>query len=185
MNTTAGSPIALIGLMGAGKSEVARRIAGRLGLPMRDLDAEFERQAGRTIAQWFAERGEASFRERERELLERAVAEGPAVIACGGGAVLDEAARAALAARCRTVWLEVSPAEAARRLSGSAATRPLLTGGGASGEAGSREAQLERLLIARAPLYRAAARWRITTDALTPEQVTEAVLAALESGGPS
>jgi shikimate kinase len=99
--------------------------------------------------------------------------------------VLDEAARAALAARCRTVWLEVSPAEAARRLSGSAATRPLLTGGGASGEAGSREAQLERLLIARAPLYRAAARWRITTDALSPEQVTEAVLAALESGGPS
>jgi shikimate kinase len=172
MNASTSSPIALIGLMGAGKSEVARRLAVRLGGAAIDLDARIEAESGRSISEWFEQGGEPAFRVREREALERALDGAPAVIACGGGIVLDEAARALLATRCRAVWLEVSPAEAARRLAGAEAARPLLAGR-------DRRAQLERLQEARAALYLGTARWRVTTDGRSAEQVADAVLAAL------
>lgn len=178
MNTTAAPPIALIGLMGAGKTEVARRIAGALGLQVRDLDAELETEGGVSIATWFRERGEASFRERERELVERALAGGRAVIACGGGAVLDPRSRAALAEKSLVVWLEVSPREAARRLAGVAASRPLLSGG-------DLEPRLRELLDQRAAHYAALARWRVSTDGRTAGQVADEVLARLGGERPA
>ena len=173
MNAHAASPIALIGLMGAGKSEVARLLAARLGAPAIDLDARIEAESGRSIPEWFDVPGESAFRERERHALERALAAGAAVIACGGGIVLDPVARDLLAECCRTVWLEVSPAEAARRLEGGELSRPLLAG------QPNREAQLERLLNSRAALYRAASRFRVMTDGRSAEQVGELVWAAL------
>jgi shikimate kinase len=109
---------------------------------------------------------------REREMLGRAIEGAAAVIACGGGTVLDEGARASLQRRCRTVWLEVSPAEAARRLRGAESVRPLLAGG-------TPEERLARLLEERAPLYLVASCCRIATDGRTADEVAGAVLAAL------
>jgi len=172
MNAAAAPPIALIGLMGAGKSEVAAELALRLGAPALDLDRMIEAECGATVAQWFERHGEASFRRLEGEALARAIESGAAVIACGGGVVLAPGASELLARRCRTVWLEVSPVEAARRLAGREGTRPML--GGAEPRA-----RLAALLEEREALYRAAASRRVHTDGLSADRVAEAVLAAL------
>ena len=102
-------PIALVGLMGAGKSVVARALGERLGGAVADLDAMVEAERGCSVAELFEREGEPAFRRLEGRILEQALAAGAGVIACGGGIVLDPAHRGALAARCRVVWLEVSP----------------------------------------------------------------------------
>src|SRR5690349_20696344 len=114
-----GRPIALIGLMGAGKSAVAALLGERLGATVADLDAMIEADAGCSVAELFAREGEPAFRRREAALLDRVVAAGIRVIACGGGVVVDPGPRARLKQRCRVVWLEVSPGEAARRVAGT------------------------------------------------------------------
>jgi shikimate kinase len=165
-------PIALIGLMGAGKSSVARVLGERLGTMVADLDAMLEAEEGRSIAELFEDPGEAYFRRREGELLDQALGAGARVLACGGGIVLDAARRAELGERCHVVWLEVSAGEAARRVAKDAVTRPLLRGGVPG-------VILERLLAARAPLYAATATLRVATDGRAPEAVAEAVLEAV------
>lgn len=166
-------PLALVGLMGAGKSAVARVLGERLGVTVADLDALLEAEEGRPIAELFEREGEAYFRRREGELFEKALVAGARVLACGGGLVLDPARRVTLCARCRVAWLEVTPAEAARRV-GVDGGRPLLAGGPAA-------KRLAALLAERAPLYAEVATVRVTTDGRTPQEVAEAVLAALES----
>src|SRR6266487_3553109 len=109
-------PIALIGLMGAGKSAVARMLGERLGTSVADLDAMLEAEQGLSVAAMFARAGEPWFRRRESEVLDQALRIGAGVIACGGGIVLEPAHRDALRRRCRVVWLEVSPREAVRRV---------------------------------------------------------------------
>jgi len=163
-------PIALIGLMGAGKSAVARVLGERLAVSVADLDAMLEAETGRTIAAQFADDGEAGFRRREGLALRRALAAGVRVIACGGGVVLDPGNRALLNERCDVVWLEVGPEQAARRLAAILATRPLLAGA-------DPENRLRTVLDERAELYREVAARRITTDGLGVEQVADAVLA--------
>jgi len=158
--------------MGAGKSAGARILGERLAVAVADLDAMLEAAVGCTIAELFERDGEPAFRRREARLLEQALAAGARVVACGGGIVLSPAARAALRERCRTVWLEVSPAEAARRLHGTEAGRPLLSGGRALD-------RLEALERERAPFYAGVAAARVVTDGSTPEQVVDAVLRAL------
>jgi shikimate kinase len=108
--------IALVGPMGSGKTTVARLVAGRLGRPLADLDAMLVAEAGCSVGEFFVRLGEPEFRRAERRLLARALDEGAGVVACGGGTVLDAVNRAALKARCRTVWLEVEAEEALRRL---------------------------------------------------------------------
>lgn len=166
--------MALVGLMGAGKSAVGRALAARLRGACVDLDARIEAAAGCAIAELFAREGEAGFRARETAALESALDSGAAVIACGGGVVLAERNRALLAARCRVVWLEVDPVEAARRLvrerPGNA--RPLLDGG-------DPVERLSALLAERRTFYDQVARWRIRTDALPPEAVAEEILRSL------
>lgn len=166
-------PIALIGLMGAGKTAVARLLGECLGASMADLDAMVEAAEGCTVAEIFARSGEAHFRRREGELLGDVLRTGVHVIACGGGIVLDPAHRNALRAQCRVVWLEVSPEEAARRLSASGAPgagRPLLAGG-------TPRQRLAELLAERAPLYAEVAQLRVNTDGLSPADVVERILA--------
>ena len=91
-------PFVLVGLMGAGKSTVGRRLAARLGLPFVDTDAEVARAAGLAVAQMFDRLGEAAFRERERDAVARLAAGPPRVIAAGGGAFVDEVGRGLLLA---------------------------------------------------------------------------------------
>src|SRR5881409_531040 len=120
-------PLALVGLMGAGKSAVTRILGERLGVTVADLDAFIEAEEGCPIAELFEREGEGYFRRREGEVLRQVLEAGARVIACGGGVVLDPAHRAVLRDRCRVVWLEVSAAEAAHRV-GDADGRPLLAG---------------------------------------------------------
>lgn len=174
MDGTADRPLALVGLMGAGKSAVARVLGERLGVTVADLDALLEAEQGRPIAELFEHEGEAYFRRREGELFEKALAAGARVLACGGGLVLDPSRRETLRVRCRVVWLEVSPAEAGRRTAPEGG-RPLLAGVPAA-------ERLKALLEARAPLYTEVAGWRVATDGRTPEQVADAVLTALGDG---
>jgi shikimate kinase len=166
-------PIALVGIMGAGKSAVARILGERMGTLVADLDAMIEAEEGATVAELFERAGEPWFRRRESELLEKALAAGARVIACGGGIVLDPGRRELLRSRCHVVWLEVAAAEAARRVGAGAPGRPLLRGSAPA-------ARLEALLAARAPLYAEVASARVATDGLTPEQVAARVL---ESAG--
>ncbi len=177
MKTPEARPIALIGLMGAGKSAVARALGERLGVSVADLDGMIEAVEGCSVAELFERAGEAWFRRREGELLADALASGVRVVACGGGVVLDPARRRLLRERCRVVWLEVSPEEAARRVSAGAADpargRPLLAGGPAA-------ERLAELIAERAPLYAEAAHVRVATEGRTPEAVAQAVLLALE-----
>ncbi len=167
-------PLALVGLMGAGKTAVARVLGERLGAVVADLDAFLEAAEGHPVGRLFEREGEPWFRRREGEVLRQALDAGARVVACGGGVVLDPAHRALLRERCEVVWLEVTPGTAARRV-GSGAGRPLLTGG----------PPLERLaalLAERAPLYAEVAHRRVSTEGRTPEQVAEAILAG--SGAP-
>jgi shikimate kinase len=119
--------IVLVGLMGAGKSTVGRRLAKRLGLPFVDSDEEIERAAAREIGEIFGRFGEASFRDGERRVLRRLIAGGPKVIATGGGAFMDPETRALILERCTAVWLEADVETLATRVS-RRDNRPLLAG---------------------------------------------------------
>lgn len=119
--------IALVGLMGAGKSSVGRRLAIVLGLPFKDADAEIEAAAGRTVAEIFAERGETEFRAGERRVIARLLDDPPHVLATGGGAFVQPETRALINARAISIWLRADPAILARRVARKA-TRPLLIG---------------------------------------------------------
>jgi len=158
--------------MGAGKSAVARLLGERMGTLVADLDAMIEAEEGASVAELFEGAGEPYFRRRESELLTRALSAGARVIACGGGVVLDPARRELLRTRCHVVWLEVSPAEAARRVGEGAPGRPLLRGG-------APETRLAAVLAARAPLYAEVAAIRIATDGLSAAQVAAQVHEAL------
>jgi shikimate kinase len=119
--------IALVGLMGVGKSSVGRRLASALGLPFRDADAEVEAAAGRSISEIFAELGEPAFRDGERRVIARLL-EGPAhVLATGGGAFMNPETRALIKGKAISVWLKADLDVLARRV-GRKDSRPLLTG---------------------------------------------------------
>ena len=171
-------PIALVGLMGAGKSAVARALGERLGTSVADLDAMIEAVEGCSVAEVFERSGEDAFRRREDELLASVLQGGVGVIACGGGVVLGAERRHTLRERCLVVWLEVSPEEAARRIGGPGAegarARPLLAGG-------DPVQRLRELLAQRAPLYADVAQWRVATDGLDPQRVAGRVLDAMAS----
>src|SRR5918997_3015704 len=89
--------IVLVGLMGAGKSTVGRRLASRLDLPFKDADAEIEAAAGMSVADIFATHGEPYFRDGERRVIARLLQEGPSVLATGGGAFMNPETRAWIA----------------------------------------------------------------------------------------
>jgi shikimate kinase len=119
--------IALVGLMGVGKSSVGRRLANALGVPFRDADAEVEAAAGRSVADIFSELGEAAFREGERRVIARLLDQPPHVLATGGGAFMNPETRKLIKARAVSVWLKTDLEVLARRVSRKA-TRPLIAG---------------------------------------------------------
>jgi shikimate kinase len=99
-------PVVLIGMMGAGKTAVGRALAARLGTPMQDSDAEIVASAQLTIAEIFERYGEAFFREKETQVIERLLAGPPSILSTGGGAWMSERNRAMLTERAAVLWLE-------------------------------------------------------------------------------
>jgi shikimate kinase len=98
--------IVLVGMMGAGKSSVGRRLAARLGIPFVDADTEIESAAGMTIPEIFAKHGEAYFRAGETRVIARLLESGPQVLATGGGAVMDQRTRDLIHIKGISVWLK-------------------------------------------------------------------------------
>jgi shikimate kinase len=160
----------LVGLMGAGKSTVGKRLARRLGLPFVDADEEIERAADRSISEIFDRFGEPAFRDGERRVIARLI-EGPLkVIATGGGAFMNAATRALILERCTAIWLDARVETLAARAS-RRRHRPLLR---------EREpkAVLEELAERRNPIY-AQAHLRIETAPVPHEEVVDRIMHAL------
>ena len=155
--------IYLVGMPGAGKSVVGRELAGRLGVPFIDLDTEIERETGRTVAEIFSADGEAAFRALEADALVKAGTQDPAVVACGGGVVLEPANRITLRATGVAVYLDV-PLEQLRSRVRPASDRPLI----------HEEGDIERLLEQREPLYREFAA-HVVDGGGTPGEVAAAI----------
>jgi shikimate kinase len=164
--------VVLIGLMGAGKSAVGRRVAQRLGVPFIDADTEIEKAAGATINEIFAREGEAVFRAGERRVIARLLDGPPGVLAAGGGAFMDPATRARIRERGISLWLKADLETLVQRTS-RRATRPLLA-------QGDPRETLARLMEIREPVYVEA---DLTVDSVAgPVELTvQGVLQALAS----
>ncbi|HUG46019.1 MAG TPA: shikimate kinase [Sphingomicrobium sp.] len=164
-------PIVLVGLMGAGKSTVGRRLAKRLGLPFVDSDAEIEDAAGFSAAELFERYGDSDFRDGERRLVARLVDGTVRVIATGGGAFVDPRTRKLLNERALTVWLD-APVDVLAERTGRRDTRPLLRNH-------DRKGTLERLSQKRGSAY-AEAHIRVKSGDGAHKQVVELILNAIE-----
>lgn len=138
-------PIVLVGLMGAGKTSIGRRLADKLGLYFVDADHEIEAAAGKTIADIFAEHGEAYFREGERRVIARLMENGAQVLATGGGAFIADETRNRIKADGVSVWLKADLTLLLHRVA-KRNDRPLLRNE-------DPEVVLKRLIAARYPIY--------------------------------
>src|SRR5579875_3789295 len=124
----AGRAIVLVGLMGAGKTSIGRRLASRLGLPFQDADAAIEEAAGCTIPELFARYGEQAFRDGERRVIRRLLSGERIVLAFGGGAFMDSETRAVVREQAVSIWLRCELPVLVGRVAGRD-NRPLLAGG--------------------------------------------------------
>jgi shikimate kinase len=164
--------VVLVGLMGAGKTAIGKRLAARLGLPFVDADVEIEAAAGCTIEEYFLAHGEAAFRDGERRVIGRLLERPVHILATGGGAFIDPVTRALMRGRVITVWLraelEVLVGRTARRNN-----RPLLKQGEPPREV------LDRLITLRYPIY-AQADLTVDSEDCPLEEMVDRVLAAVE-----
>ena len=119
--------LVLVGLMGAGKSCIGRRLAQRLGLPFVDADAEIEAAAGCSIEEIFQQHGESYFRDGERRVIQRLLEQPVMVLATGGGAFMNDETRRLIKEKAVSVWLKADLDILARRI-GRKDTRPLVSG---------------------------------------------------------
>lgn len=162
--------VVLVGLMGAGKTKIGRRLAARLALPFFDSDHEIEAAAGETIEEIFQRHGEAAFRDGERRVIARLLRQPTHILATGGGAFMDPRTRAIIARRGVSVWLradlDVLFARVSRR-----SNRPLL-------QQSDPRAVLAQLIDRRHPIY-AEADLAIDSGEGPPDATTNRVIAAL------
>lgn len=138
-------PLVLVGLMGAGKTSVGRRLAEKLGLAFVDADHEIEAAAGKSIPEIFADHGEDYFRDGERKVIARLMENGAQVLATGGGAFMNEATRRLVRAHAVSVWLKADLPLLMKRVS-RRQNRPLL-------QSGDPEHVMRRLMALRYPVY--------------------------------
>ncbi|WP_319412868.1 shikimate kinase [uncultured Cohaesibacter sp.] len=166
-----GRPIVLVGLMGAGKTTIGRRLAKKLSIPFRDADHEIEAAANMTIAEIFDQHGEAHFRDGEKRVIARLLDEGDQVIATGGGAWMNEETRELVAERGVSVWLKAEfdvLMERVRRRS----HRPLL-------KDPDPEGVMRRLMDERYPVY-ATADVMVLSKEAPHDRIVLSVIEALE-----
>jgi shikimate kinase len=166
------SSIALVGFMGTGKTVVGRLLAQKTGRDFVELDAVIAAKAGRPIPEIFRSEGEIGFREREIEAVRQVAGKKNAVIACGGGVVLNTINIDRLRRECTVVCLTASPAVILARTSSDGGGRPLL-------DVDDRERQVKELLASRQPYYKAAADIIVNTSRLTPEKVVARIIEKL------
>ena len=167
--------IVLIGYRGTGKTTVARLLAEKLSIDWIDADVQIERRAGKSIADIFSDDGETAFRDLESAVIARLALRKNLVVAAGGGAVMREENRKALAAADAMVWLKADAQTVAQRISGdasNAARRPNLTATGGIDE-------IRELLALREPIYRRCATCQVDTVGKSPADVVDEILNAL------
>ncbi|MBI1261631.1 MAG: shikimate kinase [Rhizobiales bacterium] len=164
--------IVLVGLMGAGKTTVGRRLAQRLGLPFVDADVEIEKAAGETIPEIFEKHGEATFRDGERRVIARLLHNPRQVLATGGGAFMDPETRANIEARGISVWLRADLEVLMRRVL-RRGNRPLL-------KQADPRAVMQKLMSERYPVYGTA---DITVDSVEGphDHVVEEIIALVDA----
>ena len=138
-------PVVLVGLMGAGKTSVGRRLADKLGIPFVDADHEIEAAAGKPIKEIFADHGEPYFREGERRVIQRLIGNGAQVLATGGGAYMNDETRARIQEHGISVWLRAALPLLMKRVA-KRQDRPLL-------QADNPEAVMRDLMDNRYPVY--------------------------------
>jgi shikimate kinase len=162
--------IVLVGMMGAGKSSVGRRLAARLGLAFIDADSEIEERAGMTIPELFEKYGESDFRAGEARVIARLLDAGPQVLATGGGAFMNESTRALIRAKGVSVWLKAEFELLLRRIK-RRNDRPLL-------KTDDPAARLKALIEERYPVY-AEADLTVHSRDVPHEAVVEEIIVAL------
>ena len=162
--------IVLVGMMGAGKSSVGKRLAQRLGLQFFDADTEIERAAGMSIPEIFEKRGEAEFRQGEQRVIARLLSEGPTVLATGGGAFMSEATRQQIAEHGVSIWLKAEFDVLMRRVR-KRSNRPLL-------QNPDPESTLKGLMETRYPVY-ALAEIEIQSRDVAHDVIVDEIIAAL------
>jgi shikimate kinase len=163
--------LVLVGMMGAGKTSVGRRLASALGVTFRDADVEIESAAGCTINEIFERYGEPAFRSGERKVIARLLSDPPHVLAAGGGAFIDEETRARIKEHAVSIWLR-APLDLLIQRVLRKDTRPLLRNSDS-------RATLERLLREREPVY-AQADLVIESDEGPHDVVVKRIVAALD-----
>ena len=168
--TGAGPRVVLVGPMGAGKTTVAGLVGEAWGVPVRDTDADIVAAEGRSIGEIFVDDGEQRFRAIEVAAVADALASHEGVLALGGGAVLDEGTRAALAG-LPVVFLRVGLSDAVKRV-GLGSGRPLLLG--------NVRGRIKALLDERTPVYESVATLVVETDGRTAEDVAREIVEALD-----
>ncbi len=166
--------VALVGMMGAGKSSIGRRLAARLATPFRDADSEIETAAGCSISEIFERYGEEAFRDGERRVIARLLTEPPHVLATGGGAFMDPETRSRLREHAVSVWIKV-PLDVLLSRVQRRDTRPLLRNGN------PRET-LARLLAQREATY-AEADITFESDDAPHHIAVDRIILALEARG--
>ena len=171
-----GKSVVLVGLMGAGKTCIGKRLARKLGMEFVDADAEIEAAADRTVSEIFAEFGEQAFRDGERRVIARLLSEQPRVIATGGGAFMDAETRANARRHGISVWLKADLEVLLQRVS-RRNNRPLLQGG-------DKRRKLEELMTQRNPTY-AEADVTVDTGNEPPDSTVQKVYDALSEFNPA
>ena len=165
--------IALIGFMGTGKTAVGKILATKLGREFIELDSLIEQKAGKSIPEIFQQDGEIGFRELEIEAAKEVSNKKKAVIACGGGIVLNKINIDRLRKECIIVYLTASPGIILKRTSDDKNERPLL-------KAPDRVSQIKELLSFRQPFYERAADIKIDTSKLNTDSVAERIMGKLK-----